>query len=140
MINMRIKWAETTWYSKLLTIIYFVGILPAYAFLLGVQFEKTLHYIESARQSDLNALAVTSPRGKISSDQFAEAHAVAKAYIEEAFQTTFEVTYKNTIGPQVYFTALMSGSTGERYEIGLVQKNSLWQVQSLNKTTKQSQE
>jgi len=36
-----IKWNEYTWYSKLAAIIFFIGVLPALAFYIGVQYEKT---------------------------------------------------------------------------------------------------
>ena len=36
-----IKWNEVTWYSKLLSIIFFIGVLPVLTFYIGVRYEKT---------------------------------------------------------------------------------------------------
>lgn len=38
---MSIKWNKYTWYSKLLAVIFFIGVLPAWTFYLGMQYEAT---------------------------------------------------------------------------------------------------
>jgi hypothetical protein len=38
---MNIKWNKYTWYSKLAAIIFFIAILPAWTFYIGIQYEKT---------------------------------------------------------------------------------------------------
>lgn len=43
---MAIKFSQVTWYSKLLTLIFFLGVFPFIAFYVGRQFEKvvTVHF------------------------------------------------------------------------------------------------
>jgi len=36
-----IKWNEITWYSRMATIVVFVGIMPVVNFFIGVQYERT---------------------------------------------------------------------------------------------------
>ncbi len=44
---MKIKWNKYTWYSKLSAVIFFIGILPAWTFYLGTQYEKTIIAVDS---------------------------------------------------------------------------------------------
>ncbi len=38
---MNIQWKEHTWYSKLAAVVFFLLVLPALAFYIGVEYEKT---------------------------------------------------------------------------------------------------
>jgi len=42
----QIKWREYTWYSKLSALIFFVIVLPALTFYVGVQYEKTQNFLK----------------------------------------------------------------------------------------------
>ena len=38
---MNIKWNTVTWYSKLLAVFFFIGIIPAWTFYIGMQYQET---------------------------------------------------------------------------------------------------
>ncbi len=44
----KIKWNKYTWYSKLLAIIFFLAVLPAWTFYVGMQYEKTMDALSAA--------------------------------------------------------------------------------------------
>jgi len=46
-----IKWNQYTWYSRLVTLIFFAGVFPALAFYIGIQYEKTLQTIYDSERS-----------------------------------------------------------------------------------------
>jgi hypothetical protein len=37
-----IKWNEVTWYSRILTIVLFIGFMPALSFYVGTQYQQTV--------------------------------------------------------------------------------------------------
>jgi hypothetical protein len=44
----RIKWNEYTWYSKTLAVIFFIAVLPAWTFYLGMYYQDTVNEIQKA--------------------------------------------------------------------------------------------
>jgi hypothetical protein len=54
---MKIKFKQETWYSRMLSIIFLIGIYPLIAYLLGVQYADYVHELEKA---DFEALAIVS--------------------------------------------------------------------------------
>ncbi len=54
-----IKFNEVTWYSKLAAIIFFIGVLPALTFYIGIQYEKTQ---EVARQIPQTIIITPAPQ------------------------------------------------------------------------------
>ncbi len=46
MIEVEIEWNKVTWYSRLLALVLFLGVIPAIAFYIGVEYQKTIKYLE----------------------------------------------------------------------------------------------
>ena len=49
-----VKWNEYTWYSKLAAIIFFLGILPSWAFYIGTQYKMTLETLAEGQSSAIS--------------------------------------------------------------------------------------
>lgn len=43
-----IKWNEVTWYSKLMSAVFILGVLPCVAFYIGIQYQLLTQTIEEA--------------------------------------------------------------------------------------------
>jgi hypothetical protein len=56
---MMIQWNTVTWYSRILSIIVFVGIMPAVNFYIGVQYEQTQAALQAAE--DAQERQLTTP-------------------------------------------------------------------------------
>lgn len=139
-----IKWHEYTWYSKLAAIVFFIGILPALTFYIGVQYEKTeevlsnksvpvptavvtYSYIISKDQAEAIARPVLKQCGSLTTslntslvkDQGIETWRVGSNFVSEIKQG-FPLT-PNPVGvvPEVYVNA-QNGDIFERHftEVG----------------------
>ena len=53
---MKIKWNEYTWYSKLLAVLFFIGVLPAWTFYVGVQYEQTVTLLTQTNSVQQNSI------------------------------------------------------------------------------------
>jgi hypothetical protein len=48
---MKIEWNRVTWYSKLLAVILFILVLPAWTFYLGMKYEETVIVVQASNLS-----------------------------------------------------------------------------------------
>lgn len=44
----KIQWNEITWYSRLIAIVIFFGVVPAVSFYIGTQYQETLNTVSQA--------------------------------------------------------------------------------------------
>lgn len=56
-----IEWNEITWYSKMAAILVFIGVLPAWSFYLGREYQKTVEFLESGITVVVNISADSFP-------------------------------------------------------------------------------
>ena len=65
-----IKWNDVTWYSRLGALIVFIGIIPALAFYIGIQYERTITAFQSGSLSTIPEIPGTSVKKTYQNAQY----------------------------------------------------------------------
>ena len=66
---MKIKWNKYTWYSKMLAVVFFIGVMPVLSFYIGTQYQGALYDADYVTPSELgNSIANHHPSTATSTD------------------------------------------------------------------------
>jgi len=62
---MNIKWNTITWYSKLLAIIFFIGILPAWTFYVGMKYQKSKEEVTMVNPQGVRDISTSKQKDEV---------------------------------------------------------------------------
>lgn len=60
-----ITWNTVTWYSKLLAVLFFIGVLPAWTFYIGMQYQATKDVVESLNKRETINIPASEQKNEV---------------------------------------------------------------------------